>query len=144
MDLFPIIPDTPLIVPDPKSLDRLFLFFSCSLFSSQMRHHPCSQLINRKRFRDIVISSGKQPVDPVLLLDLGSQKDNRTGDLLPDFLTYGHPVQIRQIDIQKDQIRLLFCGRHRCPSVFGCSYFIAKHLKIILQKHPDSRFIIYY
>ena len=74
------------------------------LIAGQMGPDPCYQFVGRKGLYDIIIGTNGQPADFInVLLACRHQQD---GDflLLPHRLADGQPIQIRQHDIQKEQI----------------------------------------
>ena len=93
---------------------------------------PEQQLLQIKRFGQIVVQAVGQPLDPVIRSAFGRKNQNRQPFVLEaDRLENRQPVKARQHDVENDQIRgerLPFL--HTAGAVFGDIDFIPLELQV--------------
>ena len=77
--------------------------------SAQYRTDTCHQLFGVKRLDDVIIRSKFQSQDFVKGFSLGGKHNDRYIGGVTDLTAYLVSVNARKHDIQKDQVRKLFC-----------------------------------
>jgi hypothetical protein len=112
--------------------------------ASDPHARPCQclgQALGAERFQQVVDRMDLERFDRVLVI--GGDEDDR--DLAPEQLQHVKAVQLRHLNVEEDQIRLLLRDRfHRLETVAALCDDVDVRVRCeqLAQQHPRQRFIV--
>jgi hypothetical protein len=110
---------------------------------AQHAAHPGDELAGAERLDDVVVGAQLQADDPVRLVALGGQHDDRGRVLGADLAAHLQAIHTRQHQIQDDQVRDVGAeGRQRGRAVLGRLDAITLTFQVVLHDLADGRFVI--
>ena len=108
--------------------------------AAEHRIDPGQQFAGAEGFDHVIVSSKVEAFDPVGLGAHGAEDDDRGGGTeLADFLQDGESVDMRQHQIQQQQVKR--GARHHlqpCPAIGGVERFVTGRLQRIQQAGADG------
>ena len=107
-----------------------------------MGGHPCAEYVQAEWFDNIIVSSRPEAEDAVRVLHSCSQEEDRAAYMAADSRADGKPVDVRQVDVEQNNIRIAFRLTQCFGSVVCREHIVTIYFKIVLQQPDDIIFIV--